>query len=205
MTGKGHCRFDVSKEDSEFAEFYNFSDPDDSSDSGDGREGEESNQDETTTNSYPRPVLADEDSVHLPSGRTILKKSTESLFTGSCRRPRTLTSQIEYSVAEPTDDDVNEDSNKDGSNDTSKSRALSKREKREKAMITYQLVNMSANDRNGLTHLPSSQQRAILAAQHRHADKMQKIERRRQTRIERKGNKNLYAYWHTETPVYQCG
>jgi pre-60S factor REI1 len=64
---------------------------------------------------------------------------------------------------------------------------------------------MSANDRSSLMHLPTSQQRALLATQHRQADKMQKEESRRRTKIDRKGNKNLYAYWHTETPVYQCG
>ncbi|KAF6826140.1 pre-60s factor [Colletotrichum musicola] len=64
---------------------------------------------------------------------------------------------------------------------------------------------MSKNDRNALMHLPTSQQRAILATQHRHEEKVQKEDRRRQAKVDRKGNKNLYAYWATETPVYQCG
>ena len=71
--------------------------------------------------------------------------------------------------------------------------------------MSYQLANMSANDRNALMHLPTSQQRAILATQLRQTEKVQKEESRKRTRIDRKGNKNLYAYWHTETPVYQCG
>ncbi|CRG91358.1 hypothetical protein PISL3812_08406 [Talaromyces islandicus] len=192
MLGKGHCRFDILEEDSEFADFYDFGD------------SVESDIDEETTANQNQSLPADEDSIRLPSGKTISKKPSaqaeQPLFTRPHRRTTsTFPSQIEYSVVE-----YDEEENKEAT-DTSDSRALSRREKREKAMITYQLANMTANDRSSLMHLPASQQRAMLAAQHRHADKIQKVERRRQTRIERKGNKNLYAYWNTETPVYQCG
>lgn len=199
MLGKGHCRFDITEEDSEYAEFYDFED------SAESDVDEENNQETTTNSSQQKQSLpADEDSIHLPSGKTISKKSSaqaeQSLFNRLHRRTtRTLPSQLEYSAVEP-----DEEENKEVS-ETGESQALSRREKREKAMITHQLANMTANDRSSLMHLPPSQQRAMLVAQHRHADKTQKEEKRRQTRIDRKGNKNLYAYWNTETPVYQCG
>lgn len=204
MIGKGHCRFDISEGDSEFAEFYDFEDSTESD------IDEETNQETATSSNQKPPMLADEDSIHLPSGKTISKKLSAQTEQPSITRlhrrtTRPLPSQLEYSVVEP-DEQEESSKEKDPNLDTTKTtRALSKREKREKAMVTHQLANMTANDRQSLMHLPTSQQRALLLAQHRHMDKMQKVERRRQTRIERKGNKNLYAYWNTETPVYQCG
>lgn len=211
MIGKGHCRFDISEQDSEFADFYDFSDlqgDDAESDTEDKGEDDERNQEETATSPNQKPqLLADEDSIRLPSGKIISRKSsaqTEPSFTRFHRRTRTPASQLEYSVV---DADNEEESSKEWpySDISGETRLLSRREKREKAIVTYQLANMSANDRNGIMHLSAPQQRSILATQHRHAEKVQKEERRRQSRIERKGNKNLYAYWATETPIYQCG
>lgn len=211
MTGKGHCKFDISEPDSEFAEFYNFAEPRDEAESvidGDG-DSDERDQEETATGrsrkSSPKPQLADGDSIRLPSGKIISRQSPAQAgpsFTQPRRRTRPLASQLEYSLAEP---DIEDGSGKDEHSGVRDMRLLSKREKREKATVTYQLANMSANDRTSLMHLPTSEQRSILAAQHRHAEKVQKEERRRQGKIDRKGNKNLYAYWNTETPVYQCG
>ncbi|KAK7749981.1 hypothetical protein SLS62_008090 [Diatrype stigma] len=218
MIGKGHCRFDIAEQDSEFAEFYDFSEPEEGEESEvdfeeDGNieeagESEERDRRGNTSSSPSRnPVLADEESIRLPSGK-IVSRQTSSIpagpsFTQLRRRTRTSASQLEYSiVAEPDEDEAVPGKEQPGSADT---QILSKREKREKAAVTYQLANMSASDRNSLVHLPASQQLAILAAQYRHAEKVQQEERRRRSKIDRKGNKNLYAYWHTETPVYQCG
>jgi pre-60S factor REI1 len=205
MTGKGHCRFDLSEQDSEFAEFYDFSDSEPEDDvKGDVEgDGNEMNQEKTATSSGREPLLVDEDSIRLPSGKVISRRSpgqADPAFTRLRRRTRTSTSHPDHSLVD--EEGSSEEELDTGVGDT---RLSSKREKRERAMVTYQLANMSANDRNSLMHLPASQQRSILAAQHRHGEKVQKEERQRQSRIDRKGNKNLYAYWHTETPVYQCG
>lgn len=208
MTGKGHCRLDISEQDSEFAEFYDFSDsePEDDAEGDIEGDGNKMNQEKTATSSDRKPLLADEDSIRLPSGKVISRRSprqADPAFTRLRRRTRTSTFHPDYSLVEPNDEEGSSKEELDmGVGDT---RLLSKREKRERAMVTYQLANMSANDRNSLMHLPASQQRSILGTQHRHGEKVQKEMRQRQSRIDRKGNKNLYAYWHTETPVYQCG
>lgn len=205
MAGKGHCRFDISEEDSEFAEFYDFSESEEDAVCG---VDDERNWEETATGLSPNrnPLLTEEDSIRLPSGKTVSRQSSSSQagpsFTQLRRRTRTSPSQLEYSIVAEPDEEAVFCEEEPGSADT---RLLSKREKREKAVVTYQVTNMSSSDRNSLVHLPTSQQRAILAAQHRHADKVQQEERRRRSKIDRKGNKNLYAYWHTETPVNQCG
>ncbi|KAI0427509.1 putative pre-60S factor REI1 [Xylaria sp. FL1042] len=213
MTGKGHCKFDISEHDSEFAEFYDFLGPENVEESDiEGEEGERNQDREAAARSGRKPLMADEDSIRLPSGKTISKHSSlahaGSSSTQMRRRPRILASQLEYSLVEPDGQEGEEEqgsSKEKPGSDVPDTRLLSKREKREGATVTHQMANMSASDRSSLMHLSMSEQRSILATQHRHTEKVQKEERRRQGKIDRKGNKNLYAYWHTETPVYQCG
>lgn len=215
MTGKGHCNFDTSGEYSEFADFYDFSEPEDIAESEDEGDSVEEDQEETAASSSQKPLPAGQDSMRLPSGKIISRQSsapTGPSFNQVRRRARTYASRLEHTLVEAGDEDGDGEEDEEqgsgeegpdpGAHDT---RLLSRREKREKETVTYQMANMSAGDRNSLVHLPASQQRAILAAQFRHTVKVQKEERRRQGRVDRKGNKNLYAYWHTETPVYQCG
>ncbi|KAK0739081.1 C2H2 type zinc-finger-domain-containing protein, partial [Apiosordaria backusii] len=208
MTGKGHCTFDISEPDSEFAEFYEFL-----------SEQEDQEEEEEEMNPLSRlPVQVDEDSIRLPSGRIISKKSASlppgpSAAASSRLRYRTRTSEIEYALGESGKDEEEEgglsNRTEQANSETSGMQmqvGLSKRaEKRQRGMASYQLTRMSSNDRCSLMHLPVPQQRALLATQHRHEQKMQTEERRRRAKIDRKGNKNLYAYWNTETPVYQCG
>ncbi|KAF5649899.1 C2H2 zinc finger transcription factor [Fusarium sp. NRRL 25303] len=204
MMGKGHCKFDVS-EGSEFADFYDFSHQD--------RHTEDDALDEDYGDEFEvaevkpsrKPLQADQDSIRLPSGRLISKKSSaqvEPSIPQARERKRTPRSQLEYSSVE-VDEEI--PMHQEHVPDTSDTRLLSRRERRQKATVTYQLANMSAGDRSALMHLSASEQRSLIATQHRFTEKVQKEESRRQRRIDRKGNKNLYAYWHTETPVYQCG
>jgi pre-60S factor REI1 len=207
MTGKGHCKFDISEQDSEFAEFYDFSELEDEIESDTEGDDNESHKQETSTSSNQKPLMADRDSMHLPSGKIVSRKSSaqaeRSLLSQIKRRNRTMASRLKYSAPEAEND---EGSNQEGFNsDIDNTTILSGREKREKAMVKFQLTNMSANDRNGLMHLSAPEQRSMLAMQHMQAKKAQKEEQRRQSHINRKGNKNLYAYWATETPVYLCG
>lgn len=208
MTGKGHCNFDIS-DDSEFAEFYNFSEPDDDAESDVEGGSDEEGEEEAAQRSNPRPLLADADSIRLPSGKIISRQSSPQagpLLTHLRRRTRTVASRLKLSMAEPEDEEEEDGFSKEEHDSAIRdTRLVSRREKREMATLAVQLANMSANDRSALMHLPTSEQRAILATQHRQAEKVQKEESRRRTKIDRKGNKNLYAYWHTETPVYQCG
>jgi pre-60S factor REI1 len=208
MTGKGHCRYDISEQNSEFSEFYEFSEPKDDLETDMDGDSNEGYREGTTTGSIQKPLLADDDSIRLPSGKIISRQSSTQAgpsFTQLRRRTRTPASQLECSIEEPDGEEGSHKEPLDSDIIIPVTQLLSKREKRERATVTYQMANMSTNDRNSLMHLPASQQRSILAMQHRHAANVQKEERRRRGKIDRKGNKNLYAYWHTETPVYQCG
>ncbi|KAF6524888.1 hypothetical protein HZS61_010683 [Fusarium oxysporum f. sp. conglutinans] len=204
MMGKGHCKFDVS-EGSEFADFYDFSQTSVDPDEDDLSEDDEEEFESAEVEPDRKPVQVDRDSIRLPSGRLISKKlsaQVEPSVSQMRERKRTSRSQLEYSSVE-VDEEV--PMPEEHVPDTSDTRLLSRRERRQKATVTYQLANMSAGDRSALMHLSASEQRSLIATQHRFTEKVQKEESRRQRRIDRKGNKNLYAYWHTETPVYQCG
>ena len=225
MTGKqGHCSFDISEPDSEFAQFYDDDDDDDDSDLVSPPEGGVARTGHGPVLSIPSLQAAGEDSIRLSSGRIISKKpstvpkpSFKSFGARSRRQFRRsdtpAPAQIEGGGGSSEPEDEEHHYRGDGPEHASESSepprgrqvALSKRERRERAMAEYQLTRMSASDRSSLMHLPASQQRALLAAQHRQEEKVQTDERRRRAKIDRKGNKNLYAYWNTETPVYQCG
>ncbi|KAI4868637.1 C2H2 type zinc-finger-domain-containing protein [Hypoxylon rubiginosum] len=205
MTGKGHCKLDISEQDSEFADFYNFFKPEDDTEGDIEADSTDRNQEERATSLSRNLLWTDQDSIRLPSGKIISKQSSAQAGPSSIqsrRRAWTSALQLEHSL-EPDEEEgpIKEELN----SDVRDTRLLSKREKRERASITYQLTHMSANDRGSLMHLPASQQCSILATQQRQAEKMQKKESRRQGRIDQKGNKNLYSYWATETPIYQCG
>jgi pre-60S factor REI1 len=201
MLGKGHCKFDI-REDSEFADFYDFSRSLDNAEEEYDSDLDASDEEETFSKPEQRPLQIDQDSIRLPSGRLISKKSSRQVEPSVYqlrRQARTKQSQLEYSSIEPDEDTENNGS------DVSDSRVLTRREKRKQATVSYQLANLSANDRRALMHLSTSEQRSLIATQHKLMEKVQKEESRSQRKIDRKGNKNLYAYWHTETPVYQCG
>jgi pre-60S factor REI1 len=219
MTGKGHCNFDMSDPESEFADFYDFSEPEGSSEDSDEDEVEvEQNGDSkatATSSTSSAPQRADEDSIRLPSGKIISKRST-TIPTGQTsnhtRRRKNLQQQslleADKSVTKGPDPSEQEDTD---TAEKDQRVVISKKERREKAMMVTQMAKLSANDRTSLMHLPVSQQLSILAAQHRNEKKMQKEEKRRRSRIDRKGNKNLYAChtpgdnYNTETPVYMAG
>jgi pre-60S factor REI1 len=202
MLGKGHCKFEI-WEDSEFADFYDFSQPQDNTEEDYDSDLDASEEEEAFLKPEQRPVQIDQDLIRLPSGRLISKKfsrQVEPSISQLRRQTRTKPSQLEYSSIEP-----DEDHNEDHGPDVSDTRVLTRREKRKQATVSYQLANLSANDRRALMHLSTSEQRSLIATQHKLMEKVQKEESRSQRKIDRKGNKNLYAYWHTETPVYQCG
>ncbi|KAI3398539.1 hypothetical protein diail_9063 [Diaporthe ilicicola] len=212
MTAKGHCKFDASETDSEFADFYDFSETKHDAESDVSSDDDEGIREEAATDSRAnrKPMLADEDSICLPSGKIISKRSTTTQAAPTVnqlrrRTQRTLASQLVHSLVEADEDNEEASSKEEPDPDIPDTRVLSKREKREKAVVAYQMTNMRANDRNSLMHLPASQQRSMLVTQNKHMEKVQKEERRRRGKIDRKGNKNLYAYWATETPVYSCG
>ncbi|KAI0123568.1 C2H2 type zinc-finger-domain-containing protein [Xylariales sp. AK1849] len=198
MMGKGHCRFDIANQDSEFADFYDFSeDEDEERSKTDGNKRTKANQ-----NITERPVYADETSLRLPSGKIISKSSTtQQRPHRQIGRPESLENPTRLEDDEPTPAEISQAASS-GSlvPSTGKGRfALSKGEKRESAFTT-QLARLSTNDRTALMHLPASQQRSILATQQKQAEKAERAERRYQSRVEGLGNKALMKHFKPDVP-----
>jgi pre-60S factor REI1 len=210
MRGKGHCRFEVG-EASEFGAFYDFGQEEGgAADATDG-DGDAQVEDGAAGVRSGPVLMADGASVRLPSGRLVGRKSSTRPLqppSSRSRRPRqqsppAVPLESWPSPPQPKEAAVSPD---DDPADVSTTRtALTRREKRARAVETMQLARLGASDRSSLAHLSAAQQRALLVTQARQAERGQKEEGRRRARVDRKGNKNLYAYWHTETPVYQCG
>ncbi|KAK1585900.1 C2H2 type zinc-finger-domain-containing protein [Colletotrichum navitas] len=206
MTSKGHCKFDISEQDSEFTEFYDFSGPKNDIENGGKGNGQEEIQKESSAGLNRKSLLVDEDSLLLPSGRIASKKFSVKPappFSRFLRQSRELSSQPRHALVKP---DTDKGSSKVQLNPGMRNiQPLLKREERNRADASYHKANMQAKDRRTLMHLSPSQQRSMITTQHRCEEKTQIKEGRKQTRLDQKGNKNLYAYWATETPVYQCG
>lgn len=193
MMGKGHCKIDVEREDSEFADFYLSSDDENSDGEGadsdsegeDGREGKE-------RTSIAPPTQLDDTSLRLASGKVLSHRSAPS------PRPQRRTQVGDDTAALPVSTSAPSRSTTEvvpGSSNAS----LTKSERRESAFTTA-LSRLSANDRTALMHLPAAEQRAVLATQKKQADKARRAEYRYRGRVEGMGNKTLMKHFVPDTP-----
>ncbi|KAK2051708.1 hypothetical protein LY76DRAFT_528048 [Colletotrichum caudatum] len=206
MTSKGHCKFDISEQDSEFTEFYDFLDLKDDMKAGTQDNNGKITREQLSANPSQKSLPVDEDSLLLPSGRIALHQDSVQpgpSFSRFRRRTRAQSSKLRPSLVNLNIAERSIKVNVDP--DTGNTQHLSKRDKRDQAKTIYQKSNMRAKDRNSLMHLSPSQQQSLIRTQQKHEEKVQRKEERKQRKIDTKGNKNLYAYWATETPVYQCG
>ncbi|GJC78432.1 core trichothecene cluster (CTC) protein 15 [Colletotrichum liriopes] len=195
MLGKGHCKFDITAEDSEFKDFY-----DDLTDNG----NDETRAQEGKMKRAISDAVEEGGSIRLPSGKTLAHRSTPAPS-----RPRTRTKPAADSGS---DNLLPEGSNIDESdasflltapsasgNQHGESRALTRAEKRD-AVFETQLSRLSLNDRAALAHLPSAEQRSVLLTQKKQLDKAEKAARRLQTRLEMKANKTAQGHFVNDVP-----
>ena len=197
MMGKGHCKFDVAREDSEFADFYLSSD-----DEGSGGETEESDdeQDESRKaklkTSAASRIQLDDSSLRLPSGKVLSHRSAP--------QPRPQRSQTQAQPGQSESPTALPGSTNAAPSATEivasfRTGALTKSERRESAFTTA-LSRLSVNDRTALMHLPAVEQRAVLATQKKQADKARRAEYRYRSRVEGMGNKTLMKHFVPDTP-----
>jgi pre-60S factor REI1 len=194
MMAKGHCKIDISREDSEFRDFYDFtSDHDDNSDcDGEGREPKT-----LASTSLVQPT---DTSLRLPSGKILSHRSGPKSppqrrrvqpehETKGKPGPGLEGSQRPLPHPRPDDDGV-----RGGA-----STALTRAEKRDLGSAG-QLASLRASDRSSLLHMPSSQQRALLATQKKQVESARKTQKHMQSRVERMGNKTLMKHFVPDTP-----
>ncbi|KXH55669.1 hypothetical protein CSAL01_09427 [Colletotrichum salicis] len=201
MLGKGHCRFDVTAEDSEFRDFY-----EQSSDDGENT-GKEGNARKAIAD-----ALEEGGSIRLPSGKQLSHRSAPGPS-----RPRT---RIGASNDTATSENIiQEGSGSSGINESEASfqltapsgpggkfdtKALTRAEKRD-VVFEAQLSRLSINDRSALAHLSSAEQRSVLSTRQKQLGKAEKAARRLQTRLEMKANKTGQGNFVNDVPGRKNG
>lgn len=199
MLGKGHCRFDVTAEDSEFRDFYEQS-----------LEDEENTGKECDARKAVADALEEGGSIRLPSGKQLSHRSAP----GPSRPRNRIGANTEPAAS---DNLVAEGSS--GINESEASfqltapsgpgkkldtKALTRAEKRD-VIFETQLSRLSLNDRSALAHLSSAEQRSVLLTKQKQLDKAEKAARRLQTRLEMKANKTGQGNFVNDVPGRKNG
>ncbi|GKT45345.1 core trichothecene cluster (CTC) protein 15 [Colletotrichum spaethianum] len=200
MLGKGHCKFDITAEDSEFKDFY-----EDLTEDGDG----ETQVQEDDMKKAISDAVEEGGSIRLPSGKTLSHRSTPA---PSRQRAKAKTAADSGSdnllTAGPNFDESDASFRLTAPSASGKqqvdTKALTRSEKRD-AVFETQLSRLSLNDRAALAHLPSAEQRNVLLTQKKQLDKAEKAVRRLQTRLEMKANKTGQGNFVNDVPGRQNG
>lgn len=82
--------------------------------------------------------------------------------------------------------------------------ALTKSQRHELALSSH-LSSLRQTDKISLLHLPSSQQRAVIATQKKQIEKARRQERDMQARVQRKGNQTLMKHFVSDVPGPKLG
>lgn len=175
MVAKGHCRVDVA---GEIADFYN----------------EEHPRSEGQANS----LQIDGSSMRLSSGKVVGSRLESSSLrktlpaeSAPSRKREEMNAMLQAATEVSHGCDVQDSS--------SSSKAVQKKDKRANAM-TLALTRLSASDQMSLAHLPSSEQRALLATRKKQLSKAQREERKARSRVERLGNRTLMKHFKPDVP-----
>lgn len=206
MLGKGHCRFDIAEEDSEFADFYDSAGSGSEAESDDGDELDEDDDTETppTTRkakSEGPTVQVDEHSLRLPSGKVISNRSQPQNSTRrqlvkmrASAKPDLLEGGPVQSSPSPVSSTTNPSTTlvtrQAGGDGVASARA-----QKQEIKFSKQLASLSANDERSLAHLPLQQQRSLLATRQKQVEKAIRVEERYRGRLEGLGNKFLMTHF----------
>ncbi|KIV94102.1 hypothetical protein PV10_05257 [Exophiala mesophila] len=164
MMAKGHCKYDISDEDSELRDFYDF------------------------PSSEAKEKLQNTLDSQLPSQAKSKKPRP------SKRSPRSSTEIIDSPLQEEqppslsTTTSGGEQTSNVAENNGDNQVQLSTRAQKQEDTLNNQLSRLRADERRSLVHLPASQQRAILATHHKQMEKARRTEQHKRGRLESSGN-----------------
>ncbi|KAK2004392.1 hypothetical protein LX36DRAFT_649951 [Colletotrichum falcatum] len=209
MLGKGHCRFDITAQDSEFRDFYDDALTEAGGGGGGGRPQEGADD---PTKKALADALEERGSIRLPSGKTLAHRSapapprqrTKPDPTGDSRPdnlllpegggPRADEAAASFRLTAPSAPGVQQQQQHAGGE-----LALTRAERRG-AVFETQLARLGANDRAALAHLPPAEQRSVLLTQKKQLDRADKAARRLRTRLEMKANKTAQGHFVNDVP-----
>ncbi len=198
MIGKGHCKFDISNEGSEFADFYADATTPDQHDEVD-EVGGDASLEEARGVKTSNPVLKiDDATVRLPSGKLLSHRSAAQALQ-SRHQYRTTMAQLHPQLPPSSPEGPSTQPASQPAQEASTSTALAKSAKRE-ASLALELENLSAGDRAALIHLPATEQRSLLAVQKRELGRAKRAEKRFWSRVEMMGNTVKRSTFRNDEP-----
>lgn len=165
MIAKGHCKYDLEDRKSELRDFYDLT-----------LDVHEASQD---------PSARITDHSHIPLQARLRQARRGPRLVQPPDRDHNRAIFTNASHSEATD---NLDTSPGAGTATSPSRELSARVLKQEHTLNKQLSQLRANDQRSLAHLPSSQQRAILATTHHQMQQARKTEQSQRGRLEGSAN-----------------
>ncbi len=187
MIGKGHCKFDISSEESEFADFYAESTTFGKGD-GDSQEEEKRGPTERTGEARLSAAITkvDSETARLSSGKLFSHRATAQA-TRSRHQYRATVTRLQPQLPDLAADESNLHQSSQQTPQNSTSLAVAKGAKRE-ATLALQLDNLSISDRAALAHLSAPEQRSLLSIQKRELSQAKRVEKRFRSRVELMAN-----------------
>jgi pre-60S factor REI1 len=174
MMAKGHCKYDITAEDSELREFYEFP---------------SSDAKEELHQSLAAMRLSDD--PHLPSQARLRKPRPSKRLDR--HGPDVTASPLDQVLRTPSPTPQShadaQSSSRAAEIPSHSQRELSTRAMKQEHTLNNQLAQLRAGDRRSLLHLPTSRQRAVLAAHHKQMEKARRTEQTSQGNLETAGNK----------------
>ncbi|RKU41155.1 hypothetical protein DL546_002828 [Coniochaeta pulveracea] len=206
MVGKGHCRINLDREGSEFRDFYDFDD--DGSDSGSSAEtdeDEEDSDDDAEEDNVPAetscrrsrsaaPVQLDAHSLRLFTGKVLTHRSQAARLRAEKHhaRQKRIEAAVEVSSSTSRPEDPTPRPSQQPQDATPLEQAPeSKRLAKMTAKFGHHLTTMRAQDRLALAHLPTYQQRALVAKAKAQVEYARKAENEMLLKIQLQANKTL--------------
>lgn len=170
MTAKGHCKYDITDKDSEFRDFYEFS----SSES-----EEDIHQKLSAMRFSDDPQLSSQPRSRRSRPKRLNKQIPD--MTASSLNPSgpTPIPQVHTDT---------ESSSNTASTPSHTTGELSTRAQKQESTLNNHLAQLRADDRRSLLHLPTSQQRALLATRHKQMEKARRTEQTNRGNLESAGN-----------------
>jgi pre-60S factor REI1 len=206
MVGKGHCRINLDREGSEFRDFYDFNNDGADSDSGgelDEDEEDSNDEDEEEDNvsaetSFRRsksaaPVQLDAHSLRLVTGKVLTHRSQAARLRAEKHHARQKRIEAALEVSSPAHPKNTTPTPSQQPQDTTSPDQVpeSKRLAKMTAKFDHHLTTMRAQDRLALAHLPTYQQRALVAKSKAQVEHARKAENEMLLKIQLQANKTL--------------
>ncbi|KAM0810355.1 putative C2H2 type zinc-finger-domain-containing protein [Seiridium cardinale] len=182
MTGKGHCKIDILREDSEFRDFYDF----------DSDDGSSENSDEEPAVPKEKPPkeksVEIDNTLRLASGKLLSHRSQG--VARLHRKPRQAQSQSLSSIEPSAEMPEKQGPEFESEPSTSATAESSKRIVKQEAIFRTQLASLRSEDRRSLMHLPLPQQRALVMKSKKQVEQARRDENEMQLKIQLKANKS---------------